>query len=89
MSDPGRTQTRLEDMSPNGKLTLHQQDDGDVVVTVMDENGRTVAVEFCMSGGRSPRTLAGLFALLCAMAEDNADERVAHGRSARHAYALR
>lgn len=69
---------RFEDMSPRGRLRVLQQDDGDIIVCVVEDpsshNGGTIAdVEFCTSGGKSPKTLAALQALMQAMAEDNAD----------------
>lgn len=72
---------RLEDMSPRGLLRLLIQDDGDVIVSVQQNDLQSADVEFCTSGGRSPRTLHALRALAKAMQEDNADPRVAHGRS--------
>lgn len=70
---------RLEDMSLRGRLRLLEQDNGDIIVAVQaEENGLLQpggSVEFCMpgpGGGRSPRTLVALRALLGAMAEDNA-----------------
>ena len=69
---------RLDDMG-HGKLSLrietHQ--DGDVCLYVEeggmpieDELGNRAVVEFCSSGGRSPRTKAALYALIEAMTED-------------------
>lgn len=76
---------RPEDMSPNGVLTLHVQNDGDVILVIrqltnemtcqpLDEPVQAT-VEFCThnGGGRSPRTLQALRNLAVAMAQDNAD----------------
>ncbi len=72
--------TRLEDMSPTGELTLHLQDDGDVVVSIRQTHSssalselrepRTATVEFCTSGGRSPKTIHALRNLFEAMILD-------------------
>jgi hypothetical protein len=51
---------RKEDMSVNGCLRLFRQEDGDICVAVIADNGDTAGVEFCsvgMGGGRSPNTL--------------------------------
>jgi hypothetical protein len=44
---------RFEDMSPTGRLRLLRQEDGDIVVVVIDGDGDFSSVEFCtpMSGG--------------------------------------
>lgn len=75
-----REAERFEDMSPRGRLRVLQQDDGDMIVCVIEDMesggccaGLTASVEFCTSGGKSPRTRAALLALMQAMAEDNAD----------------
>jgi hypothetical protein len=69
---------RFEDMSPRGRLRLLKQDDGDILVCVLadpdgPDNGASVNVEFCTSGGKSYKTLAALNALIDAMAADNQD----------------
>ena len=61
---------RREDMSPTGFLELFRQDDGDIVVKVWGEGFNGNSVEFCTSGGHSPKTLAALRQLMQAMAED-------------------
>jgi len=73
-----KTVERLEDMSSRGRLRIHQQDDGDIIVAVQSESDGLLqpgdSVEFCApfsGGGRSPRTLAALKALMVAMEEDN------------------
>lgn len=70
---------RFEDMSQRGRLRVMQQDDGDMVIAVIEDMnsgtccaGLSASVEFCTSGGKSPRTLAALRELMFAMAEDNA-----------------
>ena len=75
-----KTVERLEDMSPRGKLKLLEQRDGDVIVCVVEDinaegpcAGLPASVEFCVSGGKSPRTIVALRALMVAMAEDNLD----------------
>lgn len=64
---------RTEDMSPDGSLELHWQDDGDIIVTVRKsgEKGFGQSVEFHSSGGRSYRTLSALKDLYRAMEADN------------------
>ena len=79
-----RQAERFEDMSQRGRLRVIQQDDGDMIVSVIEDpnsfNGGAMAgVEFCTSGGHSPKTLAALLNLMQAMAEDNA-ERSSHRR---------
>ena len=69
---------RFEDMGQRGRLRVLQQDDGDMLVAVVedpegDHGGIMVGVEFCTSGGKSPKTLEALRNLMQAMAEDNAD----------------
>lgn len=62
---------RHEDMSTIGKLRLTAQDDGDMIVSIIDAEGIMVDVEFCASGGRSPETLQALRELSHAMRRDN------------------
>lgn len=69
---------RFEDMSPRGRLRVIQQDDGDMIVCVIEDlesgsgcAGLSASVEFCTSGGKSPKTLAALRDLMFAIAEDN------------------
>lgn len=71
---PGVPASRPEDMSEKGRLHLFPQDDGDMVVRVVDgDDERHVAIEFCASGGRSPHTLQALRDLSHAMSRDNAE----------------
>lgn len=74
-----RVVQRIEDMSTTGRLEILQQDDGDIIVSVSeDDHGQRMpasSVEFCipgLGGGHSPRTHAALRALMDAMAHDNA-----------------
>lgn len=65
---------RKEDMSVSGRLRLLRQEDGDMCVAVIDDEGNEASVEFCtpgFGGGKSPKTLAALRALALAMMEDN------------------
>jgi hypothetical protein len=72
---------RKEDMSPDGNLTLIQQDDGDIIVAVypseeqrQGEGEISYSVEFCSpgsGGGRSRNTIQALRALIVAMVRDN------------------
>tara|TARA_Y100000310_G_scaffold151248_1_gene150817 strand:- start:25 stop:336 length:312 start_codon:yes stop_codon:yes gene_type:complete len=68
---------RLESMSPNGSLKLFRQDDGDIIVVVIEDKARSIsAAEFCTpfaGGGGSIRTYAALIQLMGAMAADNLD----------------
>lgn len=66
-----KTVTRVEDMSRDGTLELIRQDDGDIIVTVRDEDGSGASVEFCLSGNGSPNTQKALHALFVAMERDN------------------
>lgn len=79
---------RFEDMSRRGRLRVIQQDDGDMIVVCIEDpssvNGGVMAgVEFCTSGGKSPKTREALRALMHAMAADNADRQHCHRRGER------
>jgi hypothetical protein len=71
--------SRKEDMSPRGQLKLHQDDDGDYYVSVYQDDGNGMivewaTVEFCMcgmGGGKSPNTRKALVELAKAMELDN------------------
>ena len=71
--------TRAEDMSPDGRLRIIQQDDGDIIVTVVPDSHErrpSASVEFCSvgsGGGRSPHTVKALRDLMAAMRKDNAE----------------
>jgi hypothetical protein len=79
MSEKDLIVDRKEDMSPEGKLRILMQDDGDMIVECLEWNDRTkliertAAVEFCThaGGGRSPKTRMALLQLAHAMAEEN------------------
>ena len=72
---------RFDDMSARGRLTLIQQDDGDIVVGLIpssreefEQKGMMQSAEFCTigaGGGQSPRTLQALRALMDAIDQDN------------------
>jgi len=86
---------RQEDMSPDGTLTLHLQQDGDVVVIVngYDTHGERsmVSVEFCAGGGggMSPRTVEALKLLMAAMQADNDAGPFARDYERRYRFDLR
>lgn len=70
---------RKEDMSPNGRLRLFKEDDGDICVAVIDNDGVMADVQFCtvgIGGGKSGKTLAALNALALAMIEDNQEQPI-------------
>ena len=76
---------RFEDMSQRGRLRIIQQDDGDMIVYVIEDlhsinGGPSAGVEFCTSGGKSPKTREALHSLMIAMAQDNADRPHCHRR---------
>ena len=76
---------RFEDMSPRGRLRLLREEDGDVIICIIPDpeahpNQPMMSVEFCTSGGGSPRTHAALLNLLEAMEQDNRDYHC-HGRA--------
>jgi hypothetical protein len=78
---------RFEDMSPDGKLQLFMEDDGDVIVTVFPPQPSSlhahppkepVSVQFCTcgsGGGQSSRTRDALVALADAIEADNAERQ--------------
>lgn len=79
MSEPVE---RLEDMSPDGRLTLWMQDDGDVVLSITTATSawgirgplpNMLQVEFCTyaGGGRSQHTRKALINLMDAIRKDN------------------
>lgn len=83
---------RKEDMSVEGFLRLHIQDDGDVCLTIgqgSDDFGcntdgivrQFASIEFCSTGaggGASPETIKCLRKLAVAMAMDNKDSGKSH-----------
>ena len=72
---------RLESMSPRGWIALMRQDDGDIVVSVAEDDGngsirQMASIEICTpftGGGGSSRTWEALIQLMGAMAADNLD----------------
>ena len=77
---PNEVVKRYEDMSVDGKLKLIQQRDGDMVLIVVPssetlerEGGSPfgVSVEFCLSGGESPKVRKALEDLAIAIIESN------------------
>jgi len=82
---------RRDDMSPNNRLVVYQQEDGDMIVGIIpgsmeecDRMGFSQSVEFCTIGmgrGRSPRTIHALRNLMAAMDEDNRDYPIAGPRN--------
>lgn len=77
--------SREEDMSPDGKLILFQQDDGDIIVTVQESlellGPSRASVEFCIpgtGGGGSPETHRALRDLMEAMRADDDGTTVKH-----------
>lgn len=70
---------RLESMSPDGKMKMILQEDGDIIIVVEQGNGnggvdRFASVEFCTpfgGGGGSQETYWALVQLMGAMAQDN------------------
>lgn len=84
MAHESVTVERLEDMSPDGVLALTIQADGDVVILVREQQAArcikgVASIEFCASGGRSPRTLKALRELVKAMWLDNQEREAGRG----------
>ncbi len=76
MSDNTKFAERFEDMSRFGRLRVFQQDDGDMIVAIIEDpdnpsSGLLPSVEFCTSGGKSPHTREALRALMHAIERDN------------------
>lgn len=82
--------TRAEDMSPDGRLRVWQQEDGDLIVEVVPESAKqepSASVEFCTvgsGGGRSPHTRKALMALMEAIRRDNAETPINHSGDGIH-----
>lgn len=76
--------TRAGDMSPDGRLRVWRQEDGDLIVEVVPEYDErspspSASVEFCTvgsGGGRSSHTRKALFALIEAIKRDNAESPI-------------
>jgi hypothetical protein len=71
---------RNEDMSRHGRLRLIQEDDGDIIVSIVPDPTEGLSgmfsAQFCTigsGGGKSPKTLAALRALMQAMEDDNGE----------------
>lgn len=71
--------SRKEDMSPRGQLRIMQDDCGDILVAVYEDDGNGLidnhaVIEFCTcgaGGGQSPNTRKALIELAKAMELDN------------------
>ncbi len=64
---------RREDMGA-GQVEVLVEEDGDVILTVVDDNGTSASVQFCTGvtgGGRSVRTKDALLALCHAIKADS------------------
>jgi hypothetical protein len=64
---------RQEDMGP-GRLQFILDGDADVIVTIIDKEGRASSVEFCtpiMGGGRSGKVRDALINVMKAIREEN------------------
>jgi hypothetical protein len=76
--------TRNEDMSPDGKLTVYMQQDGDIIVSMwgrgsVNDELRFAQVEFCTlfaGGGRSKHTREALVPLAEAIEKDNEERPI-------------
>lgn len=71
-------------MSPRGYLRVIREDDGDIIVSVIDDvedsPGFAGSVQFCVpmiGGGKSTHTMEALRALMIAMARDNKETPIA------------
>jgi hypothetical protein len=75
--EPNVPYERFEDMSPLGRLRVIMQEDGDAIVSVIEdpnEHRLCPSVEFCTSfggGGQSPKVRAAIIALAMAIKEEN------------------
>lgn len=80
---PNTLYERVEDMSPDGKLQLIVQEDGDIIVSVIENHEHRgfqwASVEFCTlgsGGGRSRHTREALRALIIAIQKDNEERPI-------------
>lgn len=76
---------RFEDMSVRGRLRVIQQDDGDMIVAIIPDpieepDSPGLSVEFCTSGGKSPKVLLALRELMKAIIEQNRENPHCHRR---------
>ena len=72
--EPRKFYERKGDMSPDSKLQLLIEDDGDVIVSIHHTEHLSSSIQFCSvgnGGGRSPETRTALLALCHAMNRDN------------------
>lgn len=70
--------SRFEDMSPGGKITLHRQQDGDVIIEIVTDEFERACIEFCTpmtGGGQSPHTHKALCQLMVAMEKDEQERK--------------
>jgi len=63
----------LHDDMNTGSLRLFQDDDGDISVSITDNDGLMVDLEFCTSGGSCPNTMVALRNLMKAIKKDCAN----------------
>jgi len=71
---PNKIYSVIEDMSPDGKLTVFMQEDGDVLLRINSPSKEEAAtVEFCGygGGGKSPKVREALIKLADAIEETN------------------
>lgn len=72
---------RWEDMGP-GRLEVFREEDGDMILTVIDKEGFSASLQFCTygsGGGQSPKVLGALYKLAEAILEENKSQPQ-HGR---------
>jgi hypothetical protein len=83
-----RKAVRIGDMHPTRALEVSSHDSGDFIIRITqdgitvgnvdtgDPKERSAAIEFCVSGGRSPNTKKAIEALLEAMEKDNSEHPI-------------
>lgn len=89
MSEYIQTCERNEDMSPDARLKLFREEDGDIIVSIIPSTEKlrknysfgleAMEVQFCTigsGGGRSPHTRKALFALMEAIELDNKENPI-------------
>jgi hypothetical protein len=72
---------RVEDMG-QGRLELFREEDGDMIVTVINDEGESSTIQFTtygLGGGQSPKVLKALYDLARAMLDEN-ETAPQHGR---------
>lgn len=70
---------RREDMG-TGRIQLLREEDGDMCLTVVGDDGYSAGVQFCtavVGGGRSPKVLKALYQLAQAIMEENQEHPLA------------